>query len=832
MVNVVGVDFGTSNSCVAGAGADGVVLIRDDRGAEKTPSVVFYPADGPAVVGDAAWTAWEDAQQDAESAAGLLVGGIKRRLLSPPRIGLPGGGSIRPVEVAAAIIGKLHADAVAALGQAESHAVVTHPAVFDPAQIAAVQEAAVTAGFAAVEMQEEPVTAAIAFERHGGQVGHGVLVYDFGGGTFDVAFVVREPGGTRFELAIEPDGDPACGGEDIDQLLYEHFDTQARRECGRGISPVDGQVDTMFLRNCRRRKENLSRSRQASFSILLDDGQRLTSVLTRDQFEDLITPIIERTIRITERTASAAAAAGYTLDTALLVGGSSQIPLISRRISETLGITPQTWAHRDYAVALGAAHHATTLWTTHRPSPPATATTTTTAPATDPEPSNRSSHPSGRQAKKTEKAQEPGESSPSDSPRPAAAGQTAVTGQRTESGLAALYQKALAASSKGQWELAAARYRQIVDQVPSYRGAQDRLAHALKRVTNADPSRAPHPPESARESDWHRTVQDTEGNADRPAKPSYFDLEFDTICCAIEVSPDGEWITLGCYDMKCYMLRLKPGQREDPLMHRRNHPAGLRGVFRRVAEFGDIPIVRGVAFSPDGLRMASVGDDTSARIWDVKSRREVLALEHGCPLGAVRFSPDGHTVATGPYLTGDDISRVWESGSGKQVMQLSTGRVEKLLFSKDGRRLFALGHEISVWDAQGGRQLGETSFPGVITDMALSQTGDRLIVGGFEGIAIWQGDCSREILRITNEHVYALAISPDERSIYAVLKDGQIAIFDAENGNTVGVIGRVHILLHNYLAITPDGAHLIGSSPQLSGDVRVWKIEGGQPSAT
>lgn len=353
----VGVDFGTSFSCIARVGDDGRgTVVRSPEGEDKTPSVTFFGAD-ETFVGTAALNAAEDAGEEGECRA---VSSVKRRLLSPPRIALPDGRSVTPGEVVEQVFSTLRRSARSADEEA-MRAVVTYPAVFDPQQVRVITDAAGAAGFDEIEMLEEPVAAAMAFERHGGQIGRSVLVYDLGGGTFDAACVVREPGEHRFYLALEPAGDAHCGGDDLDQVLYDHFDRQARRETGCAIT-MDDRIDAAFLRNCRRRKESLSKSRHVTFSTLLGDGNRFTCSIGRDEFESLISDLVDRTIRITQQVADDARAAGHPLDTVLLVGGSSQVALIHRRISETLGMAPQHWGQRDYAVALGAAYHAATIW--------------------------------------------------------------------------------------------------------------------------------------------------------------------------------------------------------------------------------------------------------------------------------------------------------------------------------------------------------------------------------------------------------------------------------------------------------------------------------------
>ena len=268
-MTTLGVDFGTTNSTMARfdrrrARAE---VLRDAEGQDKTPSVVFF-GEEETLVGTPAENLLVYAGSGGEVAE-RLVQSIKRELHSPVRIALPDGRAVAPVEVAAEILRKLRRDAAQADGGGEPERVVlTQPAVYESAQSKALLEAATLAGFSEVELVEEPVAAALAFEHAGGQVGRGVLVYDFGGGTFDAAFVVREEAEDRFYLALEPAGDPHLGGDDLDGLLYEHFDAEARQKLGRPIGLSEGAVDHQFLRQCRRRKENLSKSRQATFSSM------------------------------------------------------------------------------------------------------------------------------------------------------------------------------------------------------------------------------------------------------------------------------------------------------------------------------------------------------------------------------------------------------------------------------------------------------------------------------------------------------------------------------------------------------------------------------------
>lgn len=192
------IDFGTSFSKIAwfnpkSAQAE---IIHTGDGEEKMPSVVFYGDDTEwgKLVGKAADEVLEDYGHDPE-VAGRLVDSVKRALLDPPVIALPGGRSVTPVAVVADLLGRLKHDAETRLFHGPvTRAVITHPAVFDPQQ-QVIRRGAETAGFTQVELVPEPVAAALAFAQAGHKVGDGVLVYDLGAGTFDLAVLARRPGG-------------------------------------------------------------------------------------------------------------------------------------------------------------------------------------------------------------------------------------------------------------------------------------------------------------------------------------------------------------------------------------------------------------------------------------------------------------------------------------------------------------------------------------------------------------------------------------------------------------------------------------------------------------
>ncbi|GEM_PF-1800706 len=374
----IGIDFGTTNSSMAWfnpeAGREGrAEIIRGDNGGETTPSLVYF-GEGGIEVGVAVENRIEDAKIYAESErqAELLriVKSVKRDLGSRALITFSEDQEARPVEVAAAILDKLRQDVENNLFRQEvKRAVVTCPAVFTAQQRKKLREAARLARLEEIELLEEPVAAAMAFVNEGYQVGNGVLVYDLGGGTFDLAFVVREADGS-FRVAIEPEGDARCGGDDFDQALYDYFDRLAREKLGRSLSPAEGKVDLFYLLDCRKRKENLSFNESAFFKHYLANGPsgpiHFDARIERATFEGLIIEDVEKTVRKTAEMARRIKREGYTLDTVVLIGGSSQIPLIRKRLEQALTVAPQKWMHHHLAVALGAACHAKRLW----PSPP------------------------------------------------------------------------------------------------------------------------------------------------------------------------------------------------------------------------------------------------------------------------------------------------------------------------------------------------------------------------------------------------------------------------------------------------------------------------------
>jgi formylglycine-generating enzyme required for sulfatase activity len=287
---------------------------------------------------------------------------------------------VKAVEVAAAVFTKLKRDAEELHFQEPvTRAVITCPASFDVMEREAIEAAARLAGFAEVRTLEEPVAAAIAYSRAGLGVGRHVLVYDLGGGTFDLALLREEAGG--FALALEPKGLRRCGGDDFDQALYDYCDEEAERQWGHPL--CEAGRDLRFLRDCRRRKENLSAQDKVLFSSLVGEGRLFRHSLTRELFEGLIGSRIDTTVRLTGELVRTAEAQGFPVETVVLIGGSSRIPLVQRKLKEALPVEPRRWQHQDVAVALGAAYFAQGVWK----SQPVSASVPKPAPRLAPEPS-------------------------------------------------------------------------------------------------------------------------------------------------------------------------------------------------------------------------------------------------------------------------------------------------------------------------------------------------------------------------------------------------------------------------------------------------------------
>jgi len=351
----VGIDFGTTNSSMAwfNPKSGQAEVLLNSEGEDKTPSVVYF-GDNETLVGKHA----EERLEHPEERKRIII--TAKRELAKARMWMIGARGVTAIDVAAEILKKLKRDAEQThFHEGISRAVITYPAVFDEIEKDRIREAASRAGFQEIELLEEPVAAAMAYAQAGVRVGRYVLVYDLGGGTFDVAMLVREDDHS-FRLALEPRGD-RIGGEDFDRILYNHYDEIAKRKFGQPITS-DG-IDLHLLRQCRRYKENLSASEQPHpLSWWWPRRGRVELKLSRNRFEDLIRNQVDRTAQLTRRLCDEAATIGHHAESVILIGGSSRIPLIQRALQEVVRLEPRRWQKQDVAVALGAAYHGEQLW--------------------------------------------------------------------------------------------------------------------------------------------------------------------------------------------------------------------------------------------------------------------------------------------------------------------------------------------------------------------------------------------------------------------------------------------------------------------------------------
>jgi Hsp70 protein len=353
----IGIDFGTCNSSAAcfNPRTGQAELLLNAEGDDKTPSVVYFGPNQEPVVGKCA----EDQLESPEGRKRVLSA-VKRNL-SRKTATVFGDRRVTPLEAAALILGKIKRDAEKGhFHEPVTRAVITCPAVFDEVEKETLREAAALAGFRDVELLEEPVAAALAYAENGIKVGRCVLVYDLGGGTFDLAVLIREEGEDVFRPAMAPRGE-RIGGEDFDRAIYDHFDAIVRKKTKQPICP-DG-LDLHLRRLCRKLKESLTLIESPSpLSWHWTGKGQLGLKLNQSGFESLIEKHVERTVRLTQAIQQDAARERFHLDSVILIGGSSRIPCIVRRLHETLKIEPTEWQKQYVAVALGAAYHAQRLW--------------------------------------------------------------------------------------------------------------------------------------------------------------------------------------------------------------------------------------------------------------------------------------------------------------------------------------------------------------------------------------------------------------------------------------------------------------------------------------
>jgi len=376
---VVGIDLGTSTSAVATVEDGGPRIIPNRRGRPLTPSLVGFSPDGTRVVGDAARAVAEEHPADVASATKRFIGRrwtqelarAARALVPYPLLEGPNGevrvrvaGRVLPLtQVSAMILGELKLDAEQHFGRPVSRCVITVPANFDDLQRAATREAAHIAGLNVLRLVNEPTAAAVAYGLTTQFQGR-ALVFDLGGGTFDVSILEVENGVFQVKAT---GGDPLLGGEDFDarvvQWLLEQVPESHRESAAR---------DTLSMQRLKvaaeLAKRELSYSEGAAISVVgLGDhrpGGSLTEIevsLSRADFERLCEPLSQRCLETCRSLMAEAGADPKDFDQVLLVGGMTRVPFIRRLVADYFGRAPVVGVNPDEVVALGAAVHASEL---------------------------------------------------------------------------------------------------------------------------------------------------------------------------------------------------------------------------------------------------------------------------------------------------------------------------------------------------------------------------------------------------------------------------------------------------------------------------------------
>jgi molecular chaperone DnaK len=376
MGKIIGIDLGTTNSCVAVMEGNDPVVIQNSEGARTTPSVVAFTKTGERIVGEPAKrqavTNPENTVYSIKRFMGRRYDEVSQEMKEVPYKVIRGDNDVArveifdkstnqtrvysPPEISAMILQKMKKTAEDYLGQPVTEAVITVPAYFNDAQRQATKDAGKIAGLDVKRIINEPTAAALAYGLDKKQKNHKVAVYDLGGGTFDIS--ILELGEGVFEVKSS-NGDGHLGGDDFDQRLIDYLADEFKKKEG-----IDLRKDSMALQRLKEAAENakkaLSSSAQTEVNLpyitaTAEGPKFLLETITRSKFESLITDLIERTVGPCEKALSDSGFSKSEIDEVILVGGSTRIPYVQETVKRIFGKEPHKGVNPDEVVAVGAA---------------------------------------------------------------------------------------------------------------------------------------------------------------------------------------------------------------------------------------------------------------------------------------------------------------------------------------------------------------------------------------------------------------------------------------------------------------------------------------------
>jgi molecular chaperone DnaK len=347
MGKIIGIDLGTTNSCVAVMEGGEAVVIANSEGARTTPSVVAFSKNGERMVGQVA-------KRQAVTNSERTISSIKRHMGSNYKVNIDGK-DYTPQEISAMILQKLKADAEAYLGEKVTEAVITVPAYFSDAQRQATKDAGQIAGLDVKRIINEPTAAALAYGVDKEQ-DQKIMVYDLGGGTFDVSIIEM---GDGVQEVLATAGNNRLGGDDFDERIVNWLADEFKRENG-----IDLKADKMALQRLKEAAEKAKielssmTTTQINLPFITADAtgpKHLDMTLTRAKFNELTADLVESTMGPVRQALQDAGLSPSDLNKVLMVGGSSRIPAVQEAVKNFTGKEPFKGINPDECVALGAA---------------------------------------------------------------------------------------------------------------------------------------------------------------------------------------------------------------------------------------------------------------------------------------------------------------------------------------------------------------------------------------------------------------------------------------------------------------------------------------------